>query len=171
MNSSFSNQRQSAPTGAQEPVSSQQPDRPLGDAACCASSISGLPEYGNDLSSQDRGRWWKAPKWSDSLCELEFLHLLEWCNEVKSMTGKMWSSDQEVEAMLSLWQSWHRPHPSNVRDEFLAPDDRDIRKRDFGNWSLRVWEGFLAQRQSDGTAVPGPESSKNVNGGCHARLV
>jgi hypothetical protein len=30
---------------------------------------------------------------------------------------------------------------------------------------------FLAYRQSDGTAAPGPESSKNVNGGCHARLV
>ena len=30
---------------------------------------------------------------------------------------------------------------------------------------------FLNQRQSDGTAAPGPESSKNVNGGCHARLV
>jgi hypothetical protein len=58
----------------------------------------------------------------------------------------MWSSDQEVESMLSLWQSWHRPHPSNVRDEYLASDDLDIQKLEFGNWSLRVWEGFLAQQ-------------------------
>ena len=36
MKSSFSNQRQSAPTGAQEHETKQEADRPLGGAACCA---------------------------------------------------------------------------------------------------------------------------------------
>jgi hypothetical protein len=112
---------------------------------CCASSISSGD--GSDHPLLDRGRWWRAEKWSSDLCELEFLHLLEWCSAVKSKTARTCSSDQEVETMLSLWQSWHRPHPSNVRDEYLAQDGRDIRMLEFGNWSLRVWEGFLAQRQ------------------------
>ena len=37
--SSSPSERQSAPTGAQNSASEQQAERPLGDAACCASSI------------------------------------------------------------------------------------------------------------------------------------
>ena len=39
MSDKFFNQRQSAPTGAQESEFKQGADRPLGDASCCASSI------------------------------------------------------------------------------------------------------------------------------------
>lgn len=54
--------------------------------------------------------------------------------------------------MLALWQSWNRPHPSNVRDEYLLQDEPDSQMLEFGNWSLRVWEGFSAQRYSNGVA-------------------
>lgn len=84
------------------------------------------------------------------------------------MTGKNWSSPEEVETMLSLWRSWSRPHPSNVRDEFLALDDPDIQMLEFGNWSLRVWEGFLAQRQSAPTgaqnSAPEQEAERPLGG-------
>jgi len=41
MSEKFSNERQSAPTGAQDSASEQERDRPLGDASCCASDSSG----------------------------------------------------------------------------------------------------------------------------------
>lgn len=41
-------ERQSAPTGAQEPASEQQADRPLGDAACWLSSVMGRIAEGLD---------------------------------------------------------------------------------------------------------------------------
>jgi hypothetical protein len=177
MKNNDNTQRQSAPTGAREPASEQQADRPLGDAAC---SDSFLNARGWSVFSSEAAR------------------------EIASNQAHFDRDDEAIER-LSRRSTLDLPAFRNavenrfsgaVFEEYVSSDSGDqsfklrLIAEDFGYVLANVRELLLSgvvthcsldlvsvgslissERPSDGTAAPEVGNTNDQNGGCHPRLV
>jgi len=139
--SKLSAQRQSAPTGAQEPEFKQGADRPLGDASCCAlfSGHCYYPEGG----AEDFRAWGSI----EELKELYAANADKWSKDAAGTYADPWGQIVDMETMTIMltirghgdWTQCHRApkdETSRCADQSEIPEDQVLGEFNWGGGKI-----------------------------------